>query len=264
MQFRRKNIRLHPIHYRGRRWYFVTVCCDARRPVFAEDNRAVALIKLMKQTAGLHQFAVHAFCVMPDHFHALVEGMTEESDLLSFVRNLKQASSKEHARGGDAPLWQKKFYDHILRSEDSPDAVSWYIWMNPVRKGHCSQPIQYPYSGSLTKEWQTVLRPREPWVPTWKANPSRPSTNRTASTKPAQPLKSERALPGLAGQGPQNTRIRSGSSGDVFGLVAFGALFHLKLDHLAFVQCLVSVHLNGGEVHEHVFARLALDETIPL
>ena len=51
-------------------------------------------------------------------------------------------------------------------------------------------------------------------------------------------------------------------SSDAFSLIALGALFDLKFDHLAFVQCLVSVHLNGGEVNEHVFARLALDEPI--
>ena len=76
--------------------------------------------------------------------------------------------------------------------------------------------------------------------------------------------KSERALSGCAGQGPQNTCTRLGSSGDVFSLIALRSLFDLELDHLAFVQCLVSVHLDGGEVNEHVFARLALDETIPL
>ena len=75
-------------------------------------------------------------------------------------------------------------------------------------------------------------------------------------------LKSERALAASAAQGPQNTCTRSGSSGDVFSLIALRSLFDLKLDHLAFVQCLVSVHLNGGEVNEHVFARLALDETV--
>jgi hypothetical protein len=39
-------------------------------------------------------------------------------------------------------------------------------------------------------------------------------------------------------------------------------LFDLELDHLAFVQRFVSIHLNGGEMYEHVFARLALDESI--
>src|SRR5260221_10076052 len=51
--------------------------------------------------------------------------------------------------------------------------------------------------------------------------------------------------------------------GDVFSLIALRSLFDLELDHLAFVECLVSLHLYGGEVHEHVFARLALDESIP-
>src|ERR1700730_10904128 len=51
--------------------------------------------------------------------------------------------------------------------------------------------------------------------------------------------------------------------GDVFSLIALGSLFDLELNHLAFVKCLVSLHLYGGEVNEHVFARLALDESIP-
>jgi len=50
--------------------------------------------------------------------------------------------------------------------------------------------------------------------------------------------------------------------GDVFSLVAFRALFDLEFDCLAFVQGLIAFHLNGGEVNEHVFARLALDESI--
>jgi hypothetical protein len=74
--------------------------------------------------------------------------------------------------------------------------------------------------------------------------------------------KSERALPGRAGQGPQNACIRLGSSCYAFSLIALRSLLDLELDHLAFVQRLVSIHLNGGEVHEHVFARLALDESI--
>jgi hypothetical protein len=52
--------------------------------------------------------------------------------------------------------------------------------------------------------------------------------------------------------------------GDVFSLEAFGALADLKLDKLAFVQRLVAVHLDGGEVNENILARLALNEPVPL
>jgi hypothetical protein len=77
-------------------------------------------------------------------------------------------SSREYSRATGQQLWQKKFYDHILRAEDSPSAVSWYIWMNPVRKGFCSQPVAYPFSGSFTKPWREMIQPSEMWVPTWK------------------------------------------------------------------------------------------------
>src|ERR1700751_186059 len=92
---------------------------------------------------------------------------------------------------------------------------------------------------------------------------SRPPIIRTASTKPNRHKNSQRAGPGCAGPGPQNTSTRLRSRGNVFSLIAFRSLFDLEFDHLAFVQRLVSVHLDGGEMNEHVFARLALNETIP-
>jgi putative transposase len=168
MNFRRKNIRLHLIHYRGRGWFFVTICCESRRPVFSDHRNAEILVDLLKMTADKCGFGVHAFCVMPDHFHALVEGLAPTSDLLRFLRNLKQASSREYRKRAGNILWQKKFYDHILRSKDSPEAVAWYIWMNPVRKGLCTQPNQHPFAGTLTFRWDEKKPQIESWLPPWK------------------------------------------------------------------------------------------------
>ncbi len=97
-----------------------------------------------------------------------LKDLAQDSDLLLFVRSFKQASTRAFSGGTGIPLWQKKFYDHILRAEDMPSAVSWYIWMNPVRKGFCGEPVEYPYSGSLTIDWKKSVRPTENWVPGWK------------------------------------------------------------------------------------------------
>jgi putative transposase len=149
------------------------------------NENAQNLIACLKATVEKWRFAVHAYCVMPDHFHALAEGVAPESDLLLFVQNFKQASSYDYSKGEGIPLWQKKFYDHILRANDSPEAVSWYIRMNPVRKGLCSQPIQYPYSGSFTERWESKVQPNEIWVPGWKiAKAARSDKTGPASTKP--------------------------------------------------------------------------------
>jgi putative transposase len=187
MRFRRKNIRLHPTRYRGRAWFFVTLCCELRQPIFSDSKKAQKLIECLKITAAKCHFAVHAFCVMPDHFHALVEGTAPDSDLLLFVSTFKRATSLEYSGGSGLPLWQKKFYDHVLRPKDSPDAVAWYIWMNPVRKGLCGQPNQYRSSGSFTVQWEKKVQPKDAWVPGWKKDKGCPFTNRTAATKPAPP-----------------------------------------------------------------------------
>jgi len=111
---------------------------------------------------------------MPDHLHALVVGLNEKSDLLAFVKNLKQKTALEFRREFGRDLWQKKFYDHILRENDSSVRVAMYIWMNPVRKAICKDPRDYPYSGSFLVDWKKEMRPIEEWVPPWKEE-SRPA-----------------------------------------------------------------------------------------
>jgi putative transposase len=170
MAFRHKNIRRPAAHYVGQRWYFVTLCCTGRRPVFANARHADWLIGELRQQSDSHRFAVHAYCVMPDHLHALAFGLDPAGDLLFFLKSLKQKTAYEFHTRFRRDLWQKKFYDHILRPHDSREGVAAYIWMNPVRKGICADPREYPYSGSSVLDWKQVA-PAKPWVPSWKMVP---------------------------------------------------------------------------------------------
>jgi hypothetical protein len=77
-------------------------------------------------------------------------------------------NSRQHRKQFRTTLWQKNFYDHILRPQDSFAGVAGYIWMNPVRKGLCSDPLEYPHSGSLVVEWKKATSPVKSWVPDWK------------------------------------------------------------------------------------------------
>jgi len=168
MPFPHKNIRLHRLRYVGQSSYFVTLCCAGRRPVFADSSRAAWLIEILRRQSIAHRFAVHAYCVMPDHLHALVSGLHPTSSLFPFIKNLKLTTSREYQRKFQAALWQKKFHDHILRPRDHAAGVAGYIWMNPVRKGLCEDPRQYPHSGSFVMDWKKAISPVESWIPDWK------------------------------------------------------------------------------------------------
>jgi REP element-mobilizing transposase RayT len=168
MPFAHKNIRLHRLKYVGQSSYFLTLCCARRRAVLAESTNAAWLVAILRKQSVAHRFAVHAYCVMPDHFHILITGLDPASSMLAFIKNLKLTTSREYQKRFRQALWQKKFYDHILRPRDNPAGVAGYIWMNPVRKGLCEDARQYPYSGSFVMDWKKAISPVESWTPDCK------------------------------------------------------------------------------------------------
>ena len=191
--FKRKDIRLSGQKYLGKQIYFVTICCDGRRQIFSEHWLANCLIENLLAAAVSHSFSIHAYCVMPDHVHILAEGLHESCDLLKFVSSLKQKSGFSYRQKYAKPLWQKKYYDHILRKADEVEPVSTYIWLNPVRKGLCVAPQDYPYSGSETLEWTKHLAPHRLWTPPWRIK------CKDAGLKPAATKCKKRKLPGSSG-----------------------------------------------------------------
>ncbi len=100
MHFRRKNIRLPSLNYCGRSWFFITLCCEHRRPTEMPSPQAPAwgAIDCLRKEAETARFGIHAFCVMPDHVHLLVEGQEPASDLLRFVKALKQKTGFLYSR----------------------------------------------------------------------------------------------------------------------------------------------------------------------
>jgi putative transposase len=105
---------------------------------------------------------------MPDHVHFLAEGPTDGCDLRRFAEGFKQRTGFEYRSRNDAMLWQKRFHDYVLREGDAMENIACYIWMNPVRKGLCAKPEEYPLSGSQTIEWMKRVTCRVRWSPPWR------------------------------------------------------------------------------------------------
>ena len=89
---------------------------------------------------------VLAYCFMPDHLHLLLEAK-EDGNLIRFVKTFKQMSAYRHRQTFDQPLWQKGYYDHILRKEEDVCGVAQYICENPVRAGLVDSPDEYAFWG---------------------------------------------------------------------------------------------------------------------
>jgi REP element-mobilizing transposase RayT len=95
---------------------------------------------------------------MPDHAHALVEGLTAASDLRMFVKSVKESSGRAYFRRAGHSLWQEGYYEHVLRGEDDALGIARYIVANPVRAGIVDDPLEYPYLGSDKWTVRELLR----------------------------------------------------------------------------------------------------------
>ena len=77
--------------------------------------------------------------LMPDHLHALIL-FPQEAEMRVVVSEWKKFSARTmHIR------WQRDFFDHRLRGEESARAKEEYIRQNPVRAGLAETPEDWPY-----------------------------------------------------------------------------------------------------------------------
>ena len=140
--------RVDGFSYRGPYCYFVTFCTPDRRAIFSDITIGEFATSQLRRTLHRFDFAVLAYCVMPDHVHLLIEGTSAESDLKDCIKSAKQRSGQSYAARFGHRLWQEGFYDRVLRPDDDPKKIARYIVANPVRAGLASSPLDYPLLGS--------------------------------------------------------------------------------------------------------------------
>ena len=90
-----------------------------------------------------HFIVLHAFVVMPNHFHGIIEIHREAiceneeikiKSLSELMGAYKTTVSKQiHLLGYSNFAWQRSFYDHIIRDDRSYENISNYILNNPLK-----------------------------------------------------------------------------------------------------------------------------------
>ena len=94
---------------------------------------------------------------MPDHLHLLVEATADEAALREFARVFKQRSAYHWKTAFGTQLWQRSYFEHVLRDGESPVKAAAYILANPLRAGLVDRVEDYPYLGSTTMSIRELL-----------------------------------------------------------------------------------------------------------
>jgi REP-associated tyrosine transposase len=108
-----------------------------------------ALVTFGERACAEHNVAVGRYVIMPDHIHLFVCG-DAEFDLTAWFQLLKPHLSKAVVRpASEDPIWQRGFFDHVLRSDESYGQKWNYVRENPVRAGLVKSAEAWPYAGEI-------------------------------------------------------------------------------------------------------------------
>jgi REP element-mobilizing transposase RayT len=135
----------------------LTICACERRTVFDDARAVTPIVTQLQDIAVDRQFALVVYCIMPDHMHALLEGLSDHADFRQYVRLFKQRTSFDWKQAYGTQLWQRSYFDRVLRDDEDTISVARYILRNPVRAGLVREPLEYPFLGSGTMDVREIL-----------------------------------------------------------------------------------------------------------
>jgi putative transposase len=132
----------HHVHFEARfgATYFITICClERHRNQLCHQAVAETIFRTATMYDEQQKWYLTLLLLMPDHLHALVS-IGGDNRLAKMIGNFKRATTKF-----SGVTWQRNFFDHRLRGDESLIGKGQYIRQNPVRAGLVADKDEWPY-----------------------------------------------------------------------------------------------------------------------
>jgi REP element-mobilizing transposase RayT len=158
---KRKSIRLRNYDYSQCGAYFITVCTEKRKCIFGDitngkmilNNCGIIAEKELLKLNNETDVNLESYVIMPNHIHMIFEFPTDvgaihelpskmsikerrKMKLPKVVGKYKMLASKEINMIRKTPgkkLWQRNYWDHIIRDENDFNVISEYVENNPTK-----------------------------------------------------------------------------------------------------------------------------------
>jgi REP element-mobilizing transposase RayT len=129
--------------------YHVTARGVDRRAIYRDDEDRAFFIALLRLVARRHEWVVHAYCLMDNHYHVIVATRLERLSVGFHRLNGTHAQRFNELHGRVGHLFQSRFHARVIRDEAHLADACTYTWNNPVRAGLCDAADQWPWNGRV-------------------------------------------------------------------------------------------------------------------
>lgn len=138
----------------GATWFFTVNLHDRRSDLLV---REIALLReTVRATKARHPFHIDAWVVLPEHMHCLWTLPPGDADFalrwqvikFGFSRRLSKTETRSEAnlRRRERGIWQRRYWEHLIRDERDYERHFDYIHGNPLKHGHVARVRDWPYS----------------------------------------------------------------------------------------------------------------------
>jgi REP-associated tyrosine transposase len=126
--------------------YHVTSRGNRRQVIFLDDRDRRYFLKLLAEVVQRYGWRCHAFCLMDNHYHLVIE--TPEPNISEGMHRLnsKYADWFNRRHALDGHLFQDRFYSTLVGSEWHLLELARYVVLNAVRAGLCGAPGEWRWS----------------------------------------------------------------------------------------------------------------------
>lgn len=144
--------------------YFFTVVANNRIKILNHAENTQLLRESFKKIMKNHPFRIEAFVLLPDHLHCIWSLPDQDSDFSTRWRLIKSHFSRKcnlvgwgeernptkanasRLKKKEKPVWQRRFWEHLIRNNDDLKQHIDYIHYNPVKHNLVKAPKDWQYS----------------------------------------------------------------------------------------------------------------------
>src|SRR3954453_16604164 len=149
-------------------WFFTVNLLERRRTLLVDHIDSFR--DSVASTRHKYPFHIDAFVVLPDHIHAIWTLPNDDADFsmrwrlikIQFSKSIPKIEplSKVRRARGERGIWQRRFWEHLIRDDDDYRRHVEYCYINPVKHGLVARVCDWPHS-SFHRDVRAGLFPQD-------------------------------------------------------------------------------------------------------